>query len=71
MRKTIVVDIPFEYWKDFKKLCVEENISMAKKVERYINEETNKYIVSQLKGKEKEPEREKEKEGEQNEFIPN
>jgi hypothetical protein len=60
MRKVISIDIEEEYWKEFKKLCVEENTSMAKKVEKFILNEANDYIVSQIKEKETEKETENE-----------
>jgi hypothetical protein len=62
MRKAIVIEIEEEYWKEFKKLCIEQNISMSEKVKIFINNQANDYIVSKLK--ETEPEKE-------NENIPN
>jgi len=44
MKRVITVDIDNAYWREFKKSCVELDISMAKRVERFIYQETDKYI---------------------------
>jgi hypothetical protein len=49
MKRVITVDIDNAYWREFKKSCVELDISMAKRVERFIYQETDKYINAQIK----------------------